>query len=246
MNPRLRLATVICGLAFVLLLTGCGGKKRTSTARNIPTSPPTYSPSARREPFPPPNPVQHPPRHNEKVLYTETGLASWYGPPYHNRKAANGEVYDMQQPTAAHRTLPFGSVVRVTNVATGDSTIVRINDRGPFVSGRVIDLSLAAAKAVGVWRAGVARVRLDVLEAPTDIHSGGRWCVQIGAFDDRDKAADLKQRLIQRYAAAKVIQFSGPTGEWVRVRFPQDDKRKAEEVADNTRTSAPVWLVRLD
>jgi rare lipoprotein A len=180
------------------------------------------------------------------VLYTETGMASWYGPPYHNRKAANGEIYDMHQPTAAHRTLPFGSLVRVTNVATGASTMVRINDRGPFVTGRILDLSLAAAKAVDVWRPGVAKVRIEVLEAPVDIARGGRWCVQIGAFDDRDEAAELKQRLIRKYASAKVIQFSGPTGEWVRVRVAQDEKRRAEEVADNTQTSAPVWLVRMD
>ena len=186
------------------------------------------------------------PKRGGKVLYTETGLASWYGPPYHNRKAANGEIYDMQQPTAAHRTLPFGSMVRVTNIKTGASTIVRINDRGPFIAGRVIDLSLAAAKAVDVWRPGVARVRLDVLEAPADIRSGGRWCVQIGAFDDADTATELKQKLMRRYSSAKVIQFSGPTGEWVRVRVPKDDKHQAEEVADNTHTSAPVWLVRMD
>lgn len=185
------------------------------------------------------------PRH-EKVLYSETGYASWYGPPYHNRKAANGEIYDQDALTAAHRTLPFGSLVRVTNLKTGESVLVRINDRGPFVTDRIIDLSRAAAKAVSVWRAGTARVQLDVLETPADIHRGGRWCVQIGAFSDRDEASDLKRKLLRRYATAKVIQFTGPTGEWVRVRVPQDDKRKAQEVADNTRTSVPVWLVRID
>jgi len=136
--------------------------------------------------------------------------------------------------------------VRVTNLKTGASTVVRINDRGPFIAGRVIDLSLAAAKAADVWRAGVARVRLDVLEAPADIRTGGRWCVQIGAFDDAGTATDLKQKLMRRYSTAKVIQFSGPTGEWVRVRVPQDDKHQAEEVAEDTHTSAPVWLVRMD
>jgi rare lipoprotein A len=229
----------------LLLLTGCGGKKRNS-ARHVPAPPPTIAATPRASAKPSPRAPDAEPRPTGKVIYTETGLASWYGPPYHNRKAANGEIYDMQQPTAAHRTLPFGSLVRVTNVATGASTIVRINDRGPFIAGRVIDLSLAAAKAVDVWRPGVARVRLDVLEAPSDIRSGGRWCVQIGAFDDPDTATELKQKLMRRYSTAKVIQFSGPTGEWVRVRVPQDDKRQAEEVADNTHTSAPVWLVRMD
>lgn len=181
-----------------------------------------------------------------KVIYSETGIASWYGPPYHNRKAANGEVYDMHQPTAAHRTLPFGSLVRVTNLANGSATLVRINDRGPFITGRIIDLSLAAAKAIDVWRPGTARVRVDVLAAPVDIYSGGRWCVQIGAFDDAEVAAELKDRLKRRYQTAKVLQFSGPTGDWVRVRVPGDDKRRAEEVARATQTNAPVWLVRMD
>lgn len=244
----LRLAAFVSLALALVLLTGCGGgKKHRSTARQIPTPPPTIqNDPARgdsRSTYPARKTSPHP---NDKILYTETGLASWYGPPYHNRKAANGEIYDQDAMTAAHRTLPFGSRVRVTNEKTGESAIVIINDRGPFVGERIIDLSRAAAKAAGVWRPGIARVRIDVLDAPSDIRSGGRWCVQIGAFKDSDEASDLKQQLIRRYATAKVIQFSGPTGEWVRVRVPQDDKHQAEEVADNTHTSAQVWLVRMD
>ena len=226
-------------LLLAVLVAGCGGKKHTSTARRIPAPPEATAPAGGSSAKPSPH-------HNEKVLYTETGYASWYGPPYHNRKAANGEIYDQDAMTAAHRMLPFGSRVRVTNLKTGESAIVTINDRGPFVSNRIIDLSRAAAKAVGVWRPGTANVRLDVLDAPSDIHHGGRWCVQIGAFKDYDVASDLKQELIRRYSTAKVIQFTGSTGEWVRVRVPQDNKQRAEEVADNTHTSAPVWLVRMD
>src|SRR5205807_7458756 len=84
----------------------------------------------------------------EKPFYSELGLASWYGPPYHNRRGANGEVYDMNAMTAAHRTLPLNSLVRVTNPQTGHSAVVRITDRGPFIGERMLDLSLAAAKAV--------------------------------------------------------------------------------------------------
>lgn len=225
---------------LVALLAGCGEKKR-STAR-IPTPPPTIASAPTR---PAPQPVPPTSRH-ERVVYTETGYASWYGPPYHNRKAANGEIYDQDALTAAHRTLPFGSVVRVTNLKSGESVVVTINDRGPFVENRIIDLSRAAAKAVNVWRPGTARVRLDVLETPADIQHGGRWCVQIGAFSDVDEASDLKARLMRRYQGSKVIQFTGPTGEWVRIRVPNDDKQRAQEVADSTHTSAPVWLVRMD
>ncbi len=226
---------------LVALLAGCGEKKRRTVY--VPPPPPTIATSPRRPAPPPPIP---PARPDEKVIYTETGYASWYGPPYHNRKAANGEIYDQDALTAAHRTLPFGSRVRVTNLKSGESVVVTINDRGPFVENRIIDLSRAAAKAVNVWRPGTARVRLDVLEAPSDIAHGGRWCVQIGAFPDYGTAAELKQELKDRYATAKVIQFTGPTGEWVRVRVPGDDKRQAQEVADSTHTSAPVWLVRMD
>lgn len=150
--------------------------------------------------------------------------------------------------TAAHRTLPLGSIVRVTNLETGHSVIVRINDRGPFVTGRVIDLSLAAAKAIDVWRPGLARVKLEVLETPAPILTGGRWCVQIGAIHDEQTALDLQDRLARMYQTAKVIDFRSPVGTWwVRVRVADDDRARAEEVAKNTQPlEGTVFLVRLD
>ncbi len=154
----------------------------------------------------------------------------------------------MHAMTAAHRTLPLGAMVRVTNVATGHSAVVRINDRGPFVEGRVIDLSLAAAKAVDVWRPGTARVRLEVLDSPAPIDNGGRWCVQIGALPDEESADELKDRLERRYHSAQVLDFVSPVGTWwVRVRVAQDDRHRAEEVARETHTEeGSVFLVRLD
>jgi len=150
--------------------------------------------------------------------------------------------------TAAHRTLPLGSKVRVTNLKTHNSVIVRITDRGPFVEGRIIDLSLAAAKAVDVWRPGTAQVKLDVLETPSPIETGGRWAVQIGAFEEEDAATALTERLSRRYRTARVQQFPSPIGDWwVRVRVPQDNKRQAEEIAHDTRTpEGSIFLVRLD
>ena len=182
-----------------------------------------------------------------KPIYVETGLASWYGPPYHNQRGANGEIYDQNRMTAAHRTLPMNSVVRVTNESTKHSAIVRITDRGPFIEDRIIDLSLAAAKAVDVWRPGTATVKIEVLSAPAPINEGGRWCVQIGAFQSEHDARKLKEKLQDRYGDAKVIQFTGPTGEWVRIRPEGDDKRKAQEVASKTHVKeGGVFLVRLD
>src|SRR6202012_3196138 len=98
------------------------------------------------------------PSSSGKALFVETGLASWYGPPYHNRRSSNGEIYDMNSLTAAHRTLPLDSMVRVTNLKTGHSVVVRITDRGPFIRGRILDLSKAAAKKVDIFVAGVATV----------------------------------------------------------------------------------------
>lgn len=177
----------------------------------------------------------------------ETGIASWYGPPYHGRKAANGEVFDTNELTAAHRTLPLNSIARVTNVTTGHSAMVRITDRGPFIEGRMLDLSASAAKAVDVWRPGLATVKLEVMHAPTAIANGGRWCVQIGAFSDRAEASKLKDKLTRRYHTAQVLQFTGPTGDWVRIRPLNDDKARAQEVARDTKTSeGSIFLVRLD
>ncbi len=183
-----------------------------------------------------------------KPIYTETGLASWYGPPYHNRRASNGEIYNMNALTAAHRTVPLGSICRVTNVKTGHSTLVRITDRGPFIKGRVLDLSLAAAKKVDVWKAGLARVKVEVLTSPSPLESGGRWAVQIGGFDDSQAAGNLVDHLTRRYRSAQVLKFASPTGAWwIRVRVRDDDKQRAEEVARATETSeGAVFLVRLD
>lgn len=96
----------------------------------------------------------------------ESGLASWYGYPYHGRPAADGEIYDMEKMTAAHRTLPFGTWVRVTNLTNGKTVDVRIIDRGPFIDGRIIDLSHAAARAIDLIGPGVAPVRLDIIPPP--------------------------------------------------------------------------------
>ncbi len=232
----------------MLLLSACGGHK---TARSHPPPPPpTITPAQ-----PAPNttteakPATVPPasKHGAKPIYVQTGLASWYGPPYNHHRGSNGEIYDQDALTAAHRTLPLNSVVRVTNPATGHAVVVRITDRGPFIGDRIVDLSLAAAKAVDVWRPGTAEVKLEVLSAPAPIAEGGRWCVQIGAFQSEHEARKLKEKLQDRYADANVIQFTGPTGEWVRLRPQGDDKRQAEQVASKTHVKeGGVFLVRLD
>jgi rare lipoprotein A len=231
----------------ILLLSGCehNNKKKAAKLPPPPTITASTAPSTSTRPVPPPSSVEAP--QHAKPIYVETGLASWYGPPYHNRRGANGEIYDQNALTAAHRTLPMNSVVRVTNESTKHSVVVRITDRGPFFEDRVIDLSLAAAKAVDVWRPGTATVKIEVLTTPAPINEGGRWCVQIGAFQSQHEAHKLKEKLQERYEGAQVIQFTGPTGEWVRIRPQGDDKRTAQEVATRTHVKeGGVFLVRLD
>jgi rare lipoprotein A len=182
---------------------------------------------------------------------SEIGLASWYGPPYSNRKGADGTVYDQNAMTAAHRTLPMGSIVRVTNLTNNQSVVVRITDRGPFVENRILDLSLAAAKAVDLYRAGVAKVRVEAYAPPEHpgIDPAGRWCVQIGAFLDEDDAIQLKNDLTHRYATAKVIEFAGPTGHWVRINPLKSDKATASQIAERIHIPDPgaqPYIVRLN
>ncbi|HEY1802089.1 MAG TPA: septal ring lytic transglycosylase RlpA family protein [Terriglobales bacterium] len=181
-------------------------------------------------------------------LEVQTGVASWYGPPYHNRRGSNGEIYNMNDMTAAHLTLPLGSIVRVTNLKTGSTALVRITDRGPFIKGRLIDLSLAAAKKLDVWRAGLAEVKLEVLKTPVSLEEGGRWAVQIGAFEKEKPARDLASHLERRYHSAKVLCFGSPIGDWwVRVRVLDDSRARAKEVAQATKASeGAIFLVRLD
>jgi len=182
------------------------------------------------------------------AIATETGMASWYGPPYHNRRGSNGEVYNMHAMTAAHRTLPLGSVVRVTNLKTSHSALVRITDRGPFIPGRVLDLSLAAARRLDVYQPGTAEVKVEVMATPAPLDSGGKWAVQIGSFPDEDVATDFADHLTRRYRTAKVLRFASPAGGWwIRIRVLDDDHDRAQQMVAETRTSeGAVFLVRLD
>jgi rare lipoprotein A len=182
-----------------------------------------------------------------KPILTEVGLATWYTAPYKGKKAANGQIFDDNSLTAAHRTLPMGSLIVVSNLKTGQSSAMRIADRGPFVEGRIIDLTIASAKATGVYRAGLAQVRVEVYRTPKPIETGGRWCVQIGAFKSEDAALRLKQQLLRSYPSANVIEFAGEDSYWVRIRPEGDDREQAEFVAGHLRPAeGAAFLTRLD
>jgi rare lipoprotein A len=211
-----------CVLALIttsLLLSNCGRKHHVT--HSLPSAPSLHS--------------------------GETGLASWYGHPYHGRAAANGEIYDMEKLTAAHRTLPFGTWVRVTNLTNDKAVDVRIIDRGPFVGGRVIDLSHAAAEVIDMVGAGIARVRLDIVSAPVVAAAENWYAVQAGAFREKDRAETLRESMEREYGSARLVFRGGSVALW-RVlvgREPTEDA--ADVLAQKVRQEAgAAFVVRLD
>ncbi len=178
---------------------------------------------------------------------TEEGNASWYGHPYHGRPTSSGEIYDMEKLTAAHRTLPFGTRVLVKNLSNNRRVEVRINDRGPFVEDRIIDLSRAAARAIQMLGSGTARVQLRVVGLP-EAPSGGFFAVQVGAFRSRENAERLRKRLASERGGAFLQEHDDPRGLLYRVLVGREkDISSAEGLAERLkkRDLAP-FVVRVD
>lgn len=237
-RSRLSPLAALGSLVLLVAVTGCAHRARVAYAPPPPAA--TYPQSSQ---YPEAGAEQPPPGH---PLFSEVGVASWYGPPYNHRQGANGETYNENEVSAAHRTLPMGSLIRVTDLDNGRSATMRITDRGPFVPGRILDLSEGAAKMLGMLRAGVARVRIDVYEMP-ESPDGGRWCVQIGAFQHAGTARKLQHKLQREFEQANVIEFKGPTGDWVRIRPVNGNKRQAVWIAKNVRPKeGDAYLVRLN
>ena len=180
--------------------------------------------------------------------FRQKGIASWYGKKFHGRKTANGEVYDMYGISAAHKTLPFNTVVRVHNLDNGKEMEVRINDRGPFVRGRIIDLSYGAARQVGLVGPGTARVKivaLGAVDGPQDLqkrkraytpveYDQGVFTFQVGAFRDKNNAEKLRAKLDGRYQNAHITEYESPDGRFYRVRVGRfttlEQARRGEEI----------------
>ena len=215
-------------LVALAALSGCAHKKH---ARHVPPPPPS-APSV--------SPV---------VGSTETGIASWYGHPYHGRPAANGEIYDMEKLTAAHRTLPFNTWVRVYDLDNDKTVEVRIIDRGPFIDGRIIDLSHAAARDIDMIGPGIARVRLEIIKAPEGAPAGV-FAVQVGAFRDRGNAERLRARMESEYGSARLIQRAEKPGLWFVLagREASEDAAKAlaTRIRENSGEKNSCFVVRID
>ena|SRR5215468_9710349 len=255
--PRKRPFFSLFLLLSVFAITGCAGRK--PTVSNTPTAPVPTPPATEEEAkrstsrLPEPQPASAAPKSsrptesNSPSIYVEEGNASWYGVPFHGRKASNGETYDMNKMTAAHRTLPFESMVRVTNLNNGRTTTVRITDRGPFVDNRIIDLSRAAAEEIGSIAPGVVPVRIELISGPDP--RAGYFTVQVGAFKDPGNASRLKERLNASYTPIFIQQVALEEGNFYRVRVgrvfgEQDAQRLGEEL--RAKEGLKPMVLRID
>ena len=238
-------------VAILFLLTNCTGvtpRPRDGTKASLPKQSKPYQIDG----------VWYYPR-ADAAGFRQSGLASWYGDPFHGRKTANGETYNMHGISAAHKTLPFNTVVNVHNLDNGRNIRVRINDRGPFVRNRVIDLSYGAARQIGLVGPGTARVELVALGtvananesvtatrtyAPVD-YNAGKFTFQIGAFRDRGNAERLKLKLGSTYKNAHICTFDAGDGLYYRVRVGDfaslEEARKGEEIL--LRDGYPAFVV---
>jgi rare lipoprotein A len=239
------LANKLFTLVFLAIAaSGCASRRpiATSTPPVIAPEPAPPAPSAPSI-APPPSTAPAP------GIYVEQGIASWYGLPFHGRRAANGEVFDMNSLVAAHRTLPFGSILRVTNLNNGRQVVVRVIDRGPFARDRVLDLARAAAIGLDMIGTGTAPVRIELLSGPSPV--SGDFTVQVGAFSNRDNAERLRDRLLDSYQPIFIQDFDAPnvTGHFYRVlvgRVPNSEA--AQQLAGKLRNAEGfhTFVMRLD
>ncbi|HUC42354.1 MAG TPA: septal ring lytic transglycosylase RlpA family protein [Candidatus Micrarchaeaceae archaeon] len=252
------------GLAFALAMAAAifaaGCARHPATVRP-PASTPVPQP-AQPPPGAPSQPGVSPPSGAPPAIerqpavpgeYVEEGVASWYGVPFEGHRTSNGEIYNMHEFTAAHRTLPFNTVVRVTNLRNGKQTEVRINDRGPFVANRIIDLSLSAAQAIDMVGTGTAQVRLEVMSvangaSPASL-TNGSFGVQVGAFLKQENAERLKEQLQPAYGVVTIAPYDSPNGTFYRVRVGRlPTEEAAQQLAARLQANEQMttFVVRLD
>lgn len=232
---------IIAAAVCVVMLAGCHKKHRVAQA------PPAPQPSTTA---PPPAPRQS--SNAPKVLavsvgYTEEGIASWYGIPFHGRAAADGEIYDMETLVAAHRLMPFNTWLKVTNLSNDKSVNVRVIDRGPFVDGRIIDLSKAAARSIDLLGPGTGLVRLEVIAAPRDIPANDFYAVQVAAFSVYANAERARALYAQRFGIAQIALRQGKIPMWRVLVGKEPSIAAAQQLAATlSAENKEVFIVRLD
>jgi rare lipoprotein A len=239
------------------MISGCASRRPVAASQppSDTSTPETASESAKNPPPPaPPRSGGAAKRRRDAAAvpvpagYEEKGEASWYGVPFHGRQASNGEIYDMNKLTAAHRTLPFETMVRVTNERNGKSTVVRITDRGPFVNNRIIDLSYAAALEIDSIGPGVVPVRLEVLSTGIDPETGF-FTIQVGSFRERANAERLRERMSATYSPTLVKRYDTSSGVFYRVHVGKvSGEEAAKEFGERLRSREGVtpMVIRLD
>jgi len=162
-------------------------------------------------------------------VYRETGTASWYGGEIEGRRTASGEIFDMSGMSAAHRTLPLGTIIRVTNLDNSRSITLKVNDRGPFARGRVLELSYGAARELGLAAQGTATVRIESVEP---VEMTGTFTVQAAVFAEEENAKTLRERLQRKYETVMIVPFVSNAGKFYRVRVgAYGSEEKAERIA---------------
>jgi len=206
-------------------LTGCGPRQRIVIDRSVP---PPERPEIKKEAKLLPE-TKLEKRETREVQY---GIASWYGGEFHGRQTSSGEVYDMFQLTCAHNALPLGTLVMVTNLENGRSVELRVNDRGPFVKERIIDVSYAAARILGMWGKGTANVKVEWVGSPI-VERVERFNLQVGSFSDEARARDLAEQLKRHFENVHLATLETQTQKYHRVRIgPFETKEAAFPVAD--------------
>jgi rare lipoprotein A len=234
-------AAAVMMAASLLLASACA--KKSKRMAHVPSAPQPVAHAS--------SPKSNDHKAGEPLLvrpgYTEQGVASWYGIPYHGRRAADGEIYDMETLVAAHRTMPFNTWLKVTNVVNDKVVNVRIIDRGPFVDGRIIDLSKAAARQIDLLGPGTGRVRLEVIAAPKDIPSDDFYAVQVGAFTVYKNAEQARLLYEQRYGSAELRVRRGRVAQWCVMVGKERSMEAVQKLAARLNVENKiVFVVRLD
>lgn len=214
-------------LALLLMIAGAVACSKKKPAPRVPAAPSAEAPH---------------------IGWTERGIASWYGNPYHGRATASGEIYDMEQFTAAHRTLPFGAIVRVASQTNGKRVEVRINDRGPFFDSRVIDLSRAAARAINLIGPGTAPVQVELIGYASAPSSNAFYCAQAVRFFERKEAERIRERLLRKHQSVELYARQSSGDEWIvrvgRVASETAAAAIAEAIRDAVGSAQVVRIER--
>jgi len=228
-SKMMRPFTIALFVVLAALVPGCAGKNIAVAPPEAGQAPPAVSQPAAEVTEPPREVSQPAPVPVPDHIYRETGIAAWYGKEFQGQKTASGETFDMNTPSAAHRILPLGTIIRVTNLDNFKSIKVKINDRGPFVKNRILDLSLAAARELDFAAQGTARVKIETTEA---VNGSALYTVQAASFAEEENARMLKERLNKKFKSVAIVPSDTNLARFYRVNVGSyQSEEKAEQVA---------------